>query len=462
MKIVLIGAGGSGISNLAYILQELWYDNLLAIDGFESQITQALEKNGIKTLIGHWQYQIKPDDIVIYSEAVVNSPEVQSAFQLKLTNQQPLKLRNYFQFLGEMSKYFRTVGFSGTNGKSSSSALAITTAKKLIPQLGIGIVWALIPDFDSKSYYLNQEKKSEFRLLLDAIFTGRQVPYHLIKQRYFFLEACEYKRHFLNLDLEKLAITNIELDHTDYYKDLEDYTSAYLQMIDKTSHEVFVLKNLEQEAILSNPKTKILPVKERKLKYIRWEHTNQNASLVAGVLQSIDPTLSDEQILEAMYEFKGIWRRMEFLTTLPTWAKLYTDYGHIASSLSVGYNMLHQKYPEKKIIALFQPHQMHRVLVGWDDFYPALAQFDQRAIYQIYAARENIQDFAQEPLFQQQHFTSVDELGDYFAKEHNAEYLQNFDQVMTFLGQTTPDDILVVFTAWDLDFLLRKKLWLLK
>ena len=261
MKIVLVGAGGSGISNLAYILQELWYDNLLAIDGFESQITQALEKNGIKTLIGHWQYQIKPDDIVIYSEAVVNSPEVQSAFQLKLTNQQPLKIRNYFQFLGEMSKYFRTVGFSGTNGKSSSSALAITTAKKLIPQLGIGIVWALIPDFDSKSYYLNQEKKSEFRLLFDAIFTGRQVPYHLIKQRYFFLEACEYKRHFLNLDLEKLAITNIELDHTDYYQDLEDYTSAYLQMIDKTSHEVFVLKNLEQEAITSNPKTKILSVK---------------------------------------------------------------------------------------------------------------------------------------------------------------------------------------------------------
>ena len=85
--------------------------------------------------------------------------------------------------------------------------------------------------------------------------------------------------------------------------------------------------------------------------------------------------------------------------------------------------MLHQKYPEKKIIALFQPHQMHRVLVGWDDFYPALAQFDQRAIYQIYAARENIQDFAQEPLFQEHHFTSVDELGNYFAKEHNAEYM---------------------------------------
>lgn len=109
--------------------------------------------------------------------------------------------------------------------------------------------------------------------------------------------------------------------------------------------------------------------------------------------------------------------------------------------------MLHQKYPEKKIIGLFQPHQMHRVLVGWDDFYPALAQFDQRAIYQIYAARENIQDFAQEPLFQQHHFTSVDELGNYFAKEHNAEYLQNFDQVMTFLGQTSSEDIIVVFTA---------------
>ncbi|MDO4713253.1 MAG: Mur ligase domain-containing protein [bacterium] len=112
MKIVLVGAGGSGISNLAYILDELGYTNLLAIDGYESQITQALRDKGIPLIIGHGKYELQPDDILIYSEAVVESPEVQTAFRLKLEHQQPLKIWNYFQFLGEMSKYFRTVGFS--------------------------------------------------------------------------------------------------------------------------------------------------------------------------------------------------------------------------------------------------------------------------------------------------------------------------------------------------------------
>lgn len=135
MNIVLVGAGGSGLSNISHILYDLGYTNLVAIDGFESQITQSLKNRGIKVQIGHGKYQVKADDILIYSEAVKDSPEVQEAFELKLTQQQPLKIWNYFQFLGELSKYFRTVGFAGTNGKSSSTSLAITTAKKLFPEL---------------------------------------------------------------------------------------------------------------------------------------------------------------------------------------------------------------------------------------------------------------------------------------------------------------------------------------
>lgn len=459
MKIVLVGAGGSGISNLAYILDELWYTNLLAIDGYESQITQALREKGIPLIIGHGKYELKPDDIVIYSEAVVESPEVQTAFRLKLEHQQPLKIWNYFQFLGEMSKYFRTVGFSWTNGKSSSTALAITTAKQLLPELGIGIVGALIPDFNNKSYYLKSEKKSEFRQLFDAIFTGRKIPYDLIKKRYFFLEACEYKRHFLNLDLEHLLITNIELDHTDYYHDVEDYVSAFQQMIQKTKAQTFVLENLALPALAKTDQLIQVPINQYRLQHIWWRHTDQNASLVEALLLHLAPGLTPQEIHDAMYPFKGIWRRMELLTRLENWALLYTDYGHIASSLKLGYALLKEKYPDKKIIAIFQPHQMHRVLTGWEDFYEALSCFDQRAIYAIYAAREKIEDFAHEPRFQQYQISTVEELGRCFANEHHASYLEDFDALKHYLEQRRDDEIVVVFTAGDLDFQLRKYLY---
>jgi len=76
---------------------------------------------------------VKTEDIVIYSSATEKSVEVQTAFQLKKERHAPLLIRDYFEFLGEMSKYFQTVGFTGTNGKSSSSAMGIATARKILP-----------------------------------------------------------------------------------------------------------------------------------------------------------------------------------------------------------------------------------------------------------------------------------------------------------------------------------------
>lgn len=122
--------------------------------------------------------------------------------------------------------------------------MALIAAKKLLPDFGLGIVGALVPDLDNQSYYLEQEKKSEFRQMFDAIFTGKKIPFPLIKKYRFFIEACEYKRHFLHLDLEYLLITNIELDHTDYYTDIKDYCSAFLALATKSRHTLI----LQEEA----------------------------------------------------------------------------------------------------------------------------------------------------------------------------------------------------------------------
>ena len=453
MHIIIVWAGGSWISNIAHLLRDLGYTNLIAIDAQESQITQALREKKIPVIIGHGKYQPKADDILIYSEATKESTEVQSASQLKREQHFPMKIWNYFEFLGEITKYFRTVGFAGTNGKSSSTSLAIVTGKKMIPELGLGIVGALVPDLNNKSYYLKEDKKSEFRQLFDFIFTGKKLPYELIKKYYFFLEACEYKRHFLNLDLEYLLITNIELDHTDYYRDFSDYQYAFVQMNQKTKNLTFVLDSFEAPEAFS--KTKQIPLRHWNLDHIRGGPTDCNASLVAGLFQELNPELSLEQIEKEMKPFKGIWRRMEILTTLPNWEKLFSDYGHIASSIELAYETLRNRFPDHKLLAIFQPHQTHRVLKGRSDFQKALAPFDQRAIFSIYTAREKLSDFAGEPLFQEQHFQSFSEFWAYFAKAMKADYLDTFQEVQELLSSTDKETIVIVFTAWDLDYQLR-------
>lgn len=147
MNIVLVGAGGSGMSNIAHILWDLGFHNLVAIDSAESQTLDGLKNKNISVIVGHGKYQIQQDDILIYSEAARHSPEVEMAFDLKRKYQLPLKIWSYFQFLGELSKYFSTIGFAGTNGKSSSTGIAIFTAKHLLPDFALGVVGALIPDF---------------------------------------------------------------------------------------------------------------------------------------------------------------------------------------------------------------------------------------------------------------------------------------------------------------------------
>lgn len=88
----------------------------------------------MQVIIGHGTYKVQLGDVVIYSEAAAERPEILEARKIMKDNKKVMVILNYFQFLGEVSKYFRTIGFTGTNGKSSSTALAIHTAKKLDKQ----------------------------------------------------------------------------------------------------------------------------------------------------------------------------------------------------------------------------------------------------------------------------------------------------------------------------------------
>lgn len=113
---------------------------------------------------------------------------------------------------------------------------------------------------------MNANYKNEIRSIFDFILTGKaaNMPQEkTIKSLYFFVEACEYKRHFLNLDLDYAIVTSLELDHTDYYKDMDDYLDAFNTLADRTKQKILIPENLKFE------NEKIIKVS---IKKIHFEH----------------------------------------------------------------------------------------------------------------------------------------------------------------------------------------------
>ncbi|MBQ7074342.1 hypothetical protein IJM86_04760 [bacterium] len=184
----------------------------------------------------------------------------------------------------------------------------------------------------------------------------------MVKKYYFIIESCEYQRHFLHIKMDYAIITSLELDHTDYYKDWEDYQSAFLQMLENVKEKCFVLENLASEKVKSHEKIEIVPELHFDFKNIRGKHQEKNASLVFALLNHLTEGEKEKEIRTSLEEFHGIRRRMECLTTLPNGTKIFSDYGHVASSIQLGYQALREKFPDRKIIGIFQPHQIQRIL----------------------------------------------------------------------------------------------------
>lgn len=452
-NIILVWAGGTGMSGIAGILQELWFTNIICIDSVQSQLTDNLKKKWLEVIIGHGKYQPTVVDSIIYSEAAVNSPEVTWAKSLNNNLIKKMLIMNYFQFLGEISKYFTTLGITGTNGKSSTTALTLYGAKD-IDSFWLGILWALVPDFNNQSYLINSKHQQEIKNIFTKIFTGNSTSPIDHKKLFFIVEACEYKRHFLYLDLDYAAITNIEYDHADYYKTFDDYKNAYKEILTKLKQKCFVIKWFLEK----NPEFKIFEnIQEKEeieynFDYIFWPHTNKNATLTLALLKNI--TNNNEAI--NLTWFKWLRRRLEYLGTTENWAKLFSDYGHMASSIFLGYQALQKKFPNKKIIAIFQPHQITRIFTGREDFVKSFKWYDEIIIYDIYAARENINQFD----FSKRgnNIKNIEDLWNIFAQACWWSYIKNWNNMKDYINKIDKESVICIFSAWDIDYEVRKNL----
>lgn len=462
MNIVLVWAWWTWISGVALILKQLWYQNIVCIDNQESQITKLLKKNDIKTIIWHWNYQVKPEDIVIYSDAAINSPEVIQSNKLKEKKLKKYHTNfSYFQFVWELSKYMKTISIAWTHWKSTTTALCINTISKVSDKFWMGILGALVGEFDNKNFLINKNRQPEIWEIFNHIISRKKsnLKPQNIKKLYMIVEADEFNQHFLYLDTDYSAITNIELDHSDVYKNLETYIKSFSDFVKKTRFKCIWLRNIKELKQLKQKHPEKILLKNHTnipLDYIFGDHNRQNSIIVYNILKHIFPSQASN-IKQNISKFKWLWRRCELIWENKNQSLIFSDYWHHPTEINAVLDALKKKYPNKKINCIFQPHQARRVFEFFNKFLKSLKKVDNLIIYDIYTAREDIKRLSDK----HQKFNWIDnkqKLWSFFAKKLNSNYTENFEKVYVNIFSLPKDRITIIFTAWDLDFKLRNSM----
>ncbi len=364
-----IGIGGIGVSAVARMMVFAGL-NVTGQDMQEGEMVKELKKLGVSITIGQ-SYENIPEDIelVVYTVAIETYDK--ELFD-KLKNEKRFEIRSYPEMLGIISSNKYTIAVCGTHGKTTTTGMIAQILRDADYDPTV-IVGSLLKDKD-----------------------GSRTNFIGGKSEYFIVEACEYRRSFLKINPNILVITNIDEDHLDYYKDIEDIKSAFREMAMKVPTEGFIVCNPEDKNIsdvINGVKAKIINWQEfynsqLKLK-IPGIHNKKDAAAAISAAFSIG--ISKENAETYVCNFPGTWRRFEFKGKLPNGVLVYDDYAHhpleITSTLQ-GFRELYSKEDGWNITVVFQPHLFSRTKLLLNDFAKSFKDADQVMLLPIYYARE--------------------------------------------------------------------------
>ncbi|MBY0472796.1 UDP-N-acetylmuramate--L-alanine ligase [Patescibacteria group bacterium] len=340
-KIHMVGIGGIGMSALAQYYRSQGAD-VTGSDREVSPTTKMLEEKGITVLIGQ-QADNVPEDatMLVYSAAIQGeNPERIRGRELGISE------LVYPEALGKVTEGKRLIAVVGTHGKTTTTAMI----GKILEDAGKDptvIVGSIVPQWHSN-----------FRAGSSDIFV---------------VEACEYRRHFLAFHPDVLVVTNIEWDHTDFYKTAKEFEAAFDEI------------KQQSQTVIDSPIYGTVSAPELKLP---GEFNKENARAAKAGVKALCPDISDSVIDESLSSFRGTWRRFEHKGTLPEGAELYDDYAHHPTSIEKTIGAAREKFPDKKIVVFFHPHLYSRTRDLFDGFAESLAKADQTYILPVYAARE--------------------------------------------------------------------------
>jgi UDP-N-acetylmuramate--alanine ligase len=345
MKVHFIGIGGIGVSALAQYYLGKGHE-VSGSDLFGSKITEDLKEKGAAIFIGpNSATNINDYDLVIHSPAVKsNNPELAEA------ERKGIKILSYPQALGELTKEHFTIAVSGTHGKSTTTAMIslILVEAGLDPTVVVG---TRLKEFGDSNFRMGQSQ-------------------------YLVIEACEHEESFLNYWPQIIVVTNIEEDHLDFYITLENIKKAFNEFVSHLKEDGLLIKT-EETTIDTDRKTINYSLNDKeeveKLKSIikiPGEHNILDALAALKVARALN--IEDEVSFSALSRYAGSWRRFEE-TQLPGFI-LIDDYGHHPTEVLATLKGAREKYPNKKIFCVFQPHQYQRTYLLFDGFVKAFKE----------------------------------------------------------------------------------------
>ena len=357
-----IGIGGIGVSALAQLYQRDGA-TVTGSDRATSPVTELLCSKDIVVHIGHGADQV-PDTatLVVYSDAVpFDNPERVRARELGIPE------CSYFEALGEVTKQGTSIVVTGTHGKTTTTAMLahilIDAGKR--PTVIAGSILS--------------EYGSNFVAGAPDLFV---------------IEGCEYRRHFLHLHPHLLVITNIELDHTDYYRDLADVEHAFIELGRLVPQDGAIIAGVGSQSVqrvlgaVGHPQ--VVSYRDIAIPSLRTPGTfNQsNARAAKAAARAFDSSLQDIELDRALSAFRGTWRRFEYKGETERGIPVYDDYAHHPTAVSETLALVREAFPGRYVLLVFHPHLYSRTRDLGAAFVTALAHADEVIVAPIYAARE--------------------------------------------------------------------------
>ena len=374
-----IGIKGSGMSALAQIMKQLGY----SIQGSDVE-KYFFTEDGLHSL----NIPVLPFDANNIQEGMKivrgasfheDHPEVARALELDLN------IYSYADMVGSLTRKFRSICVAGCHGKTTTTSML--------------------------AHALNGIKGANYLI-------GDGTGYAAKENEYFVVEACEYRRHFLAYTPDYAIITNIDLDHVDYFKDIDDVIDAYQEYANKAekmiiacgddpyTHSLEVVKPIFYYGLDDDNDIQATNVQYKK-DGISFEVTIEGnyygffdlpiygkhmlLDALAVIATCYYERIEAKELAKVLKTFEGAKRR--FQETVIGNNIIIDDYAHHPNEVKATLKAIKQKYPDKKVVSVFQPHTFTRTQEFADDLVNVMSTVDKAYIMDIHPARERQEDY---------------------------------------------------------------------
>lgn len=426
MKYYCIGIKGTGMSTLAQILSDLGND----VSGYDDAKGHKFTQDGLEArnipIYYDGNHEISPDTIVTYSVAFKEDhPEMQRVKSLGLT------IKKYNEIMGDVIDEFSTVGVSGTHGKTTTSS----------------IIRHLLENTVGCNYFI-----------------GAGDGHATKENKYYVVESDEFNRHFTAYHPTYSIITNIEAEHLECYKDIDDIRSTFEIFANQTK-KLIVANGDNEEVRKINYKTKVLfygfnenndiVIKNVYLAetgssfdlYINNElyghfsiplygkHMVMDAAAAITMVKEIG--LEKDTIEKILKTFKNAKRR--FAEQRVGESIIIDDYAHHPTEIKVTLEAVKQKYPNKRLVVIFVPNTYSRTRDFKDEFIEAFKIADKTYLTEIDCNREKPEDY---PGISSSIIISGLESGEIISESTIDKLLKEKDSVVCFMGCAYVDGLI--------------------